>query len=149
MVQFSGTCSAAGSRGPYILSTRTTAGSGVFPFLHPSETLPAPVDLAIIATPISTVPDLIDSLADVQIGAAVVISAGGRETGEKGRGIEAQIKAKAISHQIRILGPNCLGLMVPGYHTNASFAADNALGRKAGICFPKRCDLYRHPGSGV
>jgi len=90
----------------------------------------APVDLAIIATPISTVPDLIDSLADVQIGAAVVISAGGRETGEKGRGIEAQIKAKAISHQIRILGPNCLGLMVPGYHTNASFAADMPLGGK-------------------
>ena len=88
----------------------------------------APIDLAIVATPIATVPELLDAFAEVGIGAAIVISAGGKETGDPGREIEMQIRARATAHKIRIIGPNCLGAMVPGAHTNASFGADMPLG---------------------
>lgn len=88
----------------------------------------APVDLAVIATPIATVPDLIDACADAGIGAAIVISAGGRETGDPGREVEAHIAARAAARKMRVIGPNCLGAMVPGSHTNASFAAGMPLG---------------------
>jgi acetyltransferase len=106
---------------------RRIGGLSVFSSVHDIK---APVDLAVIATPIATVPDLLDKCAEAGIGAAIVISAGGKETGEQGRKIEAQIREKATSHKIRIVGPNCLGIMVPAHHTNTSFAADMPLGGK-------------------
>jgi acetyltransferase len=89
-----------------------------------------PVDLALIATPIATVPELVGLCGKAGIGAAVVISSGGKETGAQGQKIEAQIKAQADLHKVRIVGPNCLGIMVPGRHVNASFAADMPMGGK-------------------
>ena len=82
------------------------------------------VDLAVIATPIATVPDLIPLCADAGIGAAIVISAGGKETGTAGRRIEEHIREQAALHRIRIIGPNCLGIMAPGRQLNTTFAAD-------------------------
>jgi acetyltransferase len=84
-------------------------------------------DLAIIATPIATVPDLIPICARVGITAAIVISAGGKESGEKGRAIESRIKVQADLHKIRIIGPNCLGVISTGLHLNTTFAADMPL----------------------
>jgi acetyltransferase len=92
--------------------------------------LSEPADVAVIATPIATVPNLIAQCAQVGIGAAIVISSGGKETDEKGRKIEADIQKCAKKHKIRIIGPNCLGIMVPGRHTNTSFAADMPIGGK-------------------
>ncbi len=81
------------------------------------------VDLAIIATPISTVLGIIEECAKTGVGGAVVISAGGRETGEKGRKLEKEIDEKARKGGVRIIGPNCMGIICPDRKLNASFAA--------------------------
>lgn len=81
-------------------------------------------DLAVVAVPIHQVPEIITQCAAVGVKTAVVISSGGKETGESGRIIEEQIQRAATAGGIRILGPNCLGVMVPGAKLNASFSAD-------------------------
>ena len=81
------------------------------------------VDLAIIATPIHTVSDIVRECVKNQIAGAIVISAGGKEVGEAGRKIEEQIRATAYAGGLRIVGPNCLGIIRPGSNLNASFAA--------------------------
>lgn len=83
----------------------------------------AGIDLAIIAVPIAKVEEIIEQCAVRQVSAAIVISAGGRETGAAGRQLEARIGAAASRGGVRILGPNCLGVMVPGAGLNAGFAA--------------------------
>jgi acetyltransferase len=84
--------------------------------------LPKPVDLAVIATPPDTVPDLIERLGRRGTRAAVVITAGFTEGGaEEGRRLCARMLAAARPHTLRIVGPNCLGIMVPAVGLNASF----------------------------
>ncbi len=82
----------------------------------------APVDLAIIVTPITTVRSLIEECAAIGIGGAVVISAGGKETGLAGKRIEAAIKSEAENCGLRIVGPNCAGIFSAAVNMNASFA---------------------------
>ncbi len=82
------------------------------------------VDLAVIATPISTVPTIAKECVENGVGGAIVISAGGKEIGEKGRDIEKRIVEISYEGGLRIVGPNCLGVMVPGKRINASFASD-------------------------
>lgn len=85
--------------------------------------LRAPVDLAIICTPAATIPQLVRECGDAGIRGLVVLSAGFREIGESGRSLEDQISAEAgrFDH-LRIIGPNCLGLIVPSLKLSASFA---------------------------
>jgi acetyltransferase len=82
------------------------------------------VDLAIIATPIHTVPDIVQGCVQKKIGAAVIISAGGKEIGAQGRQIEEQITRIAYEGGLRIVGPNCMGIISSGVRLNASFAAE-------------------------
>jgi acetyltransferase len=86
--------------------------------------LPLVPDLAVIATPPETVPGIIADLAARGTKGAVVITAGFGEGGAA-RGAELrQAMLDAGRHQLmRIVGPNCLGIMVPGIGLNASFAA--------------------------
>lgn len=84
--------------------------------------IPESIDLALICTPASTVPNLIDQCGFAEIPAAVVFSAGFKEKGESGQLLAEQVKALSIKHGIRVIGPNCLGLMVPGRGLNATFA---------------------------
>jgi acetyltransferase len=81
------------------------------------------VDLAIIAIPISSVPSVIRECAQVGVGGAIVVSAGGKETGPQGREIEDRIRREAETGGLRIIGPNCLGVICPGRKLNASFTA--------------------------
>ncbi|MDZ7760755.1 MAG: bifunctional acetate--CoA ligase family protein/GNAT family N-acetyltransferase [Desulfovermiculus sp.] len=81
------------------------------------------IDLAVIATPIATVPDLVDECVQAGVKAAIIISAGGKETGAEGQKIEKVILERARKGKLRILGPNCLGIICPGNGLNASFAA--------------------------
>ncbi len=82
------------------------------------------VDLVIVSTPIQTVPGIVQECVEKKIGGAIVISAGGKEIGEKGREIEAQICATAYAGGLRIIGPNCLGIVQPHKKLNASFATE-------------------------
>ena len=81
---------------------------------------PDPVDLAVIATPAATVPGLISECAMAGVKGAVIISAGFRETGDAGAKLEQEIRERR--GDMRIIGPNCLGIMMPSIGLNATFA---------------------------
>ena len=88
--------------------------------------LPEPPDLAVIITPAPTVPDLIAQCAGAGVRGAIVISAGFKESGEGGAALEQQVLEQARRHQMRIIGPNCLGVMAPLSGVNATFASGMA-----------------------
>ncbi len=88
--------------------------------------IPTAVDLAVIATPAASVPSVIGQCAERGVPAAVVISAGFRETGPAGAELERQILIEARRGRMRIVGPNCLGVMSPVTGLNATFAAGMA-----------------------
>ncbi len=81
------------------------------------------VDLAVVATPIRTVTKVVSQCVDRDVKCAIILSAGGKEVGKEGKKIEADINAKARQGNLRILGPNCLGVAYPKMGLNASFAA--------------------------
>ena len=85
------------------------------------------VDLAIIATPIHSVAAIVSECAEKKVGGAIIISAGGKEIGEQGREIEEKIRRIAYDGRLRIVGPNCLGVIRPGTKLNASFASEMPL----------------------
>jgi acetyltransferase len=82
------------------------------------------VDLAIIATPIHSVVDIVNECVEKKVGGAIIISAGGKEVGEQGREIEEKIRRIAYGSGLRIVGPNCMGIIRPGANLNASFATE-------------------------
>ncbi len=82
-----------------------------------------PPDLVVVATPIDTVPAIIADCARLDVAGAVIISAGGKETGRTGRETEEHIRAAATGSDLRIIGPNCLGIMCSSARLNASFAS--------------------------
>ena len=86
----------------------------------------AQVDLAVIATPAARVPATLRECAQAGVKAAIVISAGFREAGSSGAELEQEMLFEAARGGIRILGPNCLGLMSPHASINATFAAGPA-----------------------
>lgn len=88
--------------------------------------VPDAVDLAVIVTPAPTVPGIIRECVDAGVKAAIVVSAGFKETGEAGAALEQQILAEACRGSMRIIGPNCLGVMSPVTGLNATFAAGMA-----------------------
>jgi acetyltransferase len=80
------------------------------------------IDLAVIATPIATVPDIVKECVQKAVKGAIIVSAGGKESGTKGQEIEAQIARYAREGGLRVIGPNCLGIICPQRNLNASFA---------------------------
>jgi acetyltransferase len=88
--------------------------------------IPHPVDLAVVATPAATVPQLIGECVDAGVKSAVVISAGFKERGAEGIALEQQIREQLLrsSSPLRLIGPNCLGIMSPPVGLNATFAKD-------------------------
>jgi acetyltransferase len=92
------------------------------------ESLPMVPDLAVICTPPSTVPDIISALGRKGGQAAIVITAGLKQQfGESSLTVEQAMLDAARPYLLRILGPNCIGLLVPGIGLNASFAPGNGL----------------------
>ncbi|MBP8000912.1 MAG: bifunctional acetate--CoA ligase family protein/GNAT family N-acetyltransferase [Chloroflexi bacterium] len=88
--------------------------------------IPEPVDLAVIVTPSHSVPALMQECADAGIPAAIIISAGFKETGPEGVELERQVLEIARKTQMRVIGPNCLGVMSPVSGLNATFAGGMA-----------------------
>ena len=110
----------------YAVNPRHKSVRGVPCFASVGQ-LPHAVDLAVIATPAATVPGVIDECGRAGIRAAVVITAGFRETGPEGAALERELLAAARRHGVRLLGPNCVGLMRPPVGLNATFARGQAL----------------------
>ena len=95
--------------------------------------IPAEVDLAVIVTPARLIPGIIKECGEAGIKAAVVISAGFKETGPEGAELERQLVENARAAGMRVIGPNCLGIMIPPTGVNATFAA--AMARTGNIAF--------------
>jgi acetyltransferase len=95
--------------------------------------IPDPVDLAVIVTPAPTVPGLIGECVQKGVKTALVISAGFKETGLEGVKLEQQILEQARAANMRIVGPNCLGVMNTATGMNATFAG--AMARKGKVAF--------------
>lgn len=83
--------------------------------------LPGVPDLIVVTTPAATVPAIIQEAVDAGVPAGIIISAGFKEVGESGKELERQIAA-IIAGKMRIIGPNCLGVMNPVGGVNANFA---------------------------
>jgi acetyltransferase len=96
--------------------------------------LPHAADLAIICTPAATVPEVVRQCGQAGILGLVILSAGFREIGSDGQTLEQRVKdAAAETPGMRIVGPNCLGLIVPALSLNASFA--NATPKPGRVAF--------------
>ena len=88
--------------------------------------IPEPVDLAIVVTPAPTVPGVIGECADAGVKGAIIISAGFKEVGPEGAELERRVLEQARRGGMRLIGPNCLGVMNPVLGLNATFAAGMA-----------------------
>jgi acyl-CoA synthetase (NDP forming) len=83
--------------------------------------IPGPVGMVVVTVPATAVPGVIREAAKKQVRIAVIISAGFRETGEAGRVLEEEVIALAAANSIRVVGPNSLGIMLPGARINTTF----------------------------
>jgi len=79
------------------------------------------VDMAVIAVPAPFVAGIVGECGERGIGLAVIVSAGFRESGDEGKAREEEVIRAARSHGVRVLGPNCLGIMLPHLGINATF----------------------------
>ncbi len=135
-----GATESAGSIGRTVLWNLVTNpfGGTVFP-VNPERTsvlgikaypsiaaAPEKVELAVIATPPETVPRLITECVDAGVQGAIIVSAGFKEIGPDGLRLEEQILENARRGNLRIIGPNCLGVMSPLTGLNATFAVGMA-----------------------
>jgi len=124
---------AAGFKGPlFAVNPKYSSVRGV-PCYASIDRLPQPVDLAVIATPARTVPEVIDQCGRAGVRAAVVITAGFSEAGPEGRVLERAVLDNARRRRLRLLGPNCLGIMRPEIGLNATFARGTALAGSLGL----------------
>ncbi len=86
----------------------TILGYPTYPSL---DQVPEPVDLAVLILPAPTVPEALEACGRRGISAAIVLSGGFRETGPEGAALERTLLETARRHNIRLLGPNCVGLL--------------------------------------
>ena len=107
---------------------------------YPSvEAIGQPVDVAVIVTPAKTTPGLVEECGRAGIEGVIIISAGFKEIGPEGVELERQVLEVARRYGIRVVGPNCLGVMNPVGRMNATFAA--------GIAKPGRVGFVSQSGA--
>jgi acetyltransferase len=99
-------------RKPEILGMKTYQNVGQIP-----ET----VDLAMIATPAKTVPAVVEECGKAGVKSVIIVSAGFKEVGVEGKALEAQILEVKRKYGIRVIGPNCIGIIRPRINLNATF----------------------------
>ena len=92
-----------------------------------------PVDLAIIATPAATVPDILRQCGEAGLKGAVILSAGFSESGPEGQALQEESIEVAQRYRMRLIGPNCLGIMRPAIGLNATFSHNQALPGKLAL----------------
>ena len=97
------------------------------------KSIPEKLDLIVVVTPAPTVPDIIKEAVDLGVPSAIIISAGFKETGPAGVELERQVMEHARRGNMRIIGPNCLGVMSPTTGLNATFAS--TIARRGSVGF--------------
>jgi len=115
---------------PVNIKRRSVLGIKAYPSVLD---VPDQVDLAIIVTPAQTVPEVVRECVEKGVRGAIIISAGFKETGPEGAELEREILAEARRGAMRIIGPNCLGIMSPVTGLNATFAS--AMARPGNVGF--------------
>ena len=95
--------------------------------------VPDSVDLAVVVTPPQTIPGVMAECVAAGVRGAIVISAGFKETGPEGAELERRVLEEARRGGIRVVGPNCLGVMNPIGGMNATFAVEQALPGSVGL----------------
>ena len=93
-------------------------GRTVYPTL---ASIPDPVDIAVVVVPARLVPEIVKEAGKKGIPLVIIISSGFRESGEAGAQLEEQVLTIARQYGIRIVGPNCLGVMLPHQGINTTF----------------------------
>jgi acetyl coenzyme A synthetase (ADP forming)-like protein len=89
---------------------------------YPSlEEVPSELDLAVIAVPAPSVPSVIDECLSKKVRAAVIISGGFKEVGDEGEKLELEIKKMTEGKNLRVIGPNCIGIYDPSTHVDTLF----------------------------
>ena len=117
----------------YPVSPTVEAVMGI-PCFRDAASLPKPADLGVICAPAAQVPGLVRECGQTGMRGLIVVSAGFRETGPEGLALERAVLAEARRFDgLRVLGPNCLGLISPGRQLNASFAG--AMPRPGHVAF--------------
>jgi len=101
---------------------------------YPSvDTIPQRLDVAVICTRAESVPEIIDTCGRAGCRNAIIISGGFAEAGPRGAALERAALANARRHGMRLIGPNCLGIMRPGSQLNLTFAHGSANGGTIGL----------------
>ncbi|MFO8128666.1 MAG: bifunctional acetate--CoA ligase family protein/GNAT family N-acetyltransferase [Bacteroidales bacterium] len=96
--------------------------------------LPKTPDVAVICTAAKSVPGIIKECGDAGVNGIIILSAGFKESGKEGKDLEEKVKKEVGKFpEMRVIGPNCLGIIVPGKNMNISFAAD--MPKKGNVAF--------------
>ncbi len=117
----------SGFRGPLLPVNprhRTVQGQPALKNLAEAD---GPIDVAVIATPAATVPDIVRQCVRHGVRGAIVLSAGFGELGEDGHKRERELVRRAAAGGLRLIGPNCLGVIRPSAGFNATFSRNSAL----------------------
>jgi acetyltransferase len=85
-----------------------------------------PVDLAVVATPAASIPAIVEACGEHGVHMMLILSAGFRETGPEGRKLEDRVTRLVKQYDIRLMGPNCLGIIRPDKQLNITFGHNNA-----------------------
>jgi acetyltransferase len=123
----------AGYRGPLFAVNPKYSAVGGVPCYPSVGKIPADVDLAVVATPARTVPEVIEECGKAGVRSAVVITAGFSEVGAAGAKLERALLENARRGGVRLVGPNCLGIARPALGLNATFARGAALPGSLGL----------------
>ncbi|MEM1269503.1 MAG: bifunctional acetate--CoA ligase family protein/GNAT family N-acetyltransferase [Bacteroidota bacterium] len=115
---------------PVNLKRESVLGIKAYPTI---ASVPGRVDLAVIATPARTVPGVVRECVQAGVRGAIIISAGFKERGPEGVALEQEILREARIGNMRIIGPNCLGVMRPPFGLNATFASKMAMKGSVGF----------------
>ena len=117
----------------YPINPKREAVLGI-PCFPDVKSLPKTPDLAVIMTAAKFVPQLIQDCGEAGINGVIIMSAGFKEIGSEGKILEDQVKAKVAEFpEMRVIGPNCLGIIIPGLNMNVSFA--NGMPKKGRVAF--------------
>ena len=104
----------------YLVNIRTPEIFGIKTY-QKMEQIPEAVDLAMIATPAKTVPSVMEECGRAGAKGAIIVSAGFKETGAEGKALEDKILEVKKKYGIRVIGPNCIGIIRPRINLNATF----------------------------